>query len=110
MGSGCHRAQLRGWSSNHSHCPREDARSYEEETFGATKRRTTTRRAGTTVLHVIARIHVEVCQAIHSNGREVYRWLLRHYASAHKTDLRFSACGITKSPAIRFQRRRNSSS
>jgi hypothetical protein len=99
--------ELRCWTGDHSLSTREDARGHEEEVVGTTKRGTAARRAGPAVLHVLARVHVKVCQAIHTIGRQVYRWLLRHYASAYQTDFRLRARCITACATCRLQQWRN---
>src|ERR1041385_7897026 len=107
MGRGCDRPELRCWTSDHSHGAREDARSHKEEAVSAAKRRASARCARTAVLHVLTRVHVEICKTVHSIGREVYRRLLRHDARAYQTDLRFRARGFTTNSARRIQWRWN---
>src|SRR5215217_6811190 len=104
MGRGRYRAELRCWTSDHSQCAGEDARSHEEEVVGAAKRRTPARRARTTVLYVLAGVHVEVCQTIHSIRSQVHRRLLRHDSVTYQTDFRFGTCGFTARATYSFQR------
>ncbi len=60
----------------------------KKKLVGATKRRLAARRSGPAVLHVLAGVHVEICQAVYPGGREVHRRLLRHDAGAHQVDFR----------------------
>ncbi len=80
---------------DHSHGAGEDARGHEEEAVSTAKRRTAARRARAPVLHVLARVHVEVCEAIYPIGRKVYRRLLRYDARTHQADLRLRARRFT---------------
>ena len=55
---------------------------------------------------MLAGVHVEVCQTIHSVGRKVYRRLLRHDSGAHQVDLRCSARRVAARAGIAYSRRR----
>src|SRR2546423_12382851 len=88
MGRGCDRPELRRWPGDNSGCAGKNAQRHEKEIGCAAKRRSTQGRPGTTVLHVLARVHVEICQALHTIGGEVYWWRLRHYSRPPQTDVR----------------------
>src|SRR5205807_8084832 len=69
----------------------------------STKRRLAQGRPGSTVLYVLARVHVEVCQALHTIGGEVYWRLLRHYSLPYQTDLRRGSSGVTAGTETRAE-------
>src|SRR5690349_11737749 len=99
MGCGCDRSELRCRASDHSHGAREDARGDKEEAVGAAQRGTAARRARTTVLNVLARVHVENCETLHSIGREVYRRLLWYDSDAYQADFGFGTRRIATNTA-----------
>src|SRR5688572_27211069 len=95
MGSGRDWPELRRWPGDNFERSRKDARRYEKEVSCSTKCRLAQGRPGSTVLHVLSGIHVEVCQAVHTIRGEVYWRLLWHYSVPYQTNLRRGSCCIS---------------
>src|ERR1700674_1707909 len=95
MGCGRNWLKLRRWPCDYSERARKDAQRDQEETGCSAKRRLAQGRPGSTVLYVLARVHVEICQAIHTIRREIYWWLLWHHSVPYQTDFRRGSRSVT---------------
>src|SRR2546430_13545957 len=109
MGRGCDWSQLRRGPGDYSERARKDARSHEEKAVSAAERRLAARRAGTTVLHVLAGIHVEVRKTLYSVGSKVHRRLLWYHSLAYQADLGCGARGFAKGATCGYEHWRGSS-
>src|ERR1700730_1284193 len=84
---------------------RENADDYKKEAGRAAKRRTAARCPGPAVLYVLARVHVEIREALYSIRGQIHWRLLRHHSRADQADRGRGARGFAQSPASNDEHR-----